>query len=108
MLASRIRAGTQEIIRLHIQPKEIFPDMMIFQVNINDAVIFSNRQDFFLMIQNERVNKLLRRSYTMAAGNFLREPSLCVTGFSAETAGLSVIKGRASKNELSWFCCHTT
>jgi hypothetical protein len=26
-------------------------------------------------------------------GNFLGEPSLCVTGFSAETAGLPVIKG---------------
>ena len=33
--------------------------------------------------------------------------SLCVTGFSAEMAGLSVIKGQATKNELSWFCCHT-
>ena len=42
-----------------------------------------------------------------AAGNFLGESSLCVTGFLAETAGLLVIKGRASKIELSWFCCHT-
>ena len=33
-------------------------------------------------------------------------PSLCVTGFLAEMAGLSVIKGWATKNELSWFCCH--
>ena len=29
-----------------------------------------------------------------------------VTGFSAETACPLVIKGRASTNELSWFCCH--
>ena len=30
-----------------------------------------------------------------------------VTGFLAEMASLSVIKGRAMKNELSWFCCYT-
>jgi len=32
---------------------------------------------------------------------FFGEQSLCVTGFSAETAGLSVIKGWALKIELS-------
>ena len=32
--------------------------------------------------------------------------AVTVTGFSAETAGVLVIKGRASKNKLSWFCCH--
>jgi len=29
------------------------------------------------------------------------------TAFSAETTGRPVMKGRASKNKLSWFCCHT-
>jgi hypothetical protein len=40
-------------------------------------------------------------------GRSFGEPSLYVTGFSAETACFTVIKGRSSKNELSWFCCHT-
>ena len=47
-------------------------------------------------------------------GKFFGELSLVVTGasakmsgFAAQTAGLSAIRGRTLKKEQSWRCCHT-